>query len=43
LQAFVLYRKEGMIAVDRMFPQHKEFVEANKNRDYREVKELLKK
>ena len=41
LQAFNLFRKEGMEAVERMFPEHKSFVEANKDRSYNEVKREL--
>jgi len=41
LQAFNLFRKEGMKAVERMFPEHKNFVEANKSRSYNEVKQEL--
>ncbi len=41
LQAFVLFRNEGMTAVERMFPQHKSFVEANKDKHYQEVKQDL--
>ena len=41
LQAFNLFRKEGMKAVERMFPEHKAFVEANKKKSYNEVKQEL--
>lgn len=41
LQAFVLFLNEGMKAVERMFPQHKAFVEANKSKSYQEVKHEL--
>jgi len=41
LQAFNLFRKEGMKAVERMFPEHKSFVEANRNKSYNEVKKDL--
>jgi hypothetical protein len=30
-----------MKAVERMFPEHKSFVEANKNRSYTKVKQEL--
>ena len=41
LQAFNLFRKEGMKAVERMFPEHKSFVKANKDKSYNEVKREL--
>ena len=41
LQAFNLFRKEGMKAVERMFPEYKSFVEANKSKSYNEVKQEL--
>lgn len=41
LQALALFHVQGMIAVEKTFPQYKEFVEAYKNRPFQEVKEQL--
>jgi hypothetical protein len=41
LLALGLFHKEGMRAVERMFPQHKAFVEAYKDQPFEDVKDRL--
>jgi len=41
LQALALFHKQGMAAVEKTFPQYKDFVEAYKNKPFQEVKEQL--
>lgn len=41
LNAFVLFREEGMDAVMDTFPEYKDFVEKHKESSVRQVKKLL--
>jgi hypothetical protein len=41
LAAFVLYKEEGMSAVERMYPEHVSFVLSHKNKSQAEVKKEL--
>ena len=41
LQALALYHTHGMEAVEKTFPQYKDFVQAHKNRPFQEVKQEL--
>jgi hypothetical protein len=41
LNAFVLFRAEGMMAVKDMFPEYQDFVEEHKESSVRQVKKLL--
>ena len=41
LNAFSLFRKEGMRAVVNTYPEYKEFVEEHKESSVRQVKNLL--
>lgn len=41
LSAFVLFKEEGLTAVERMYPQHKYFVLENEGKSRSEVKQEL--
>jgi hypothetical protein len=41
LQAFVLFQKDGMTAVEQTYPEHVSFVLDHKAKTYREVKQEL--
>jgi len=41
LQALALFHMQGMTAVEKTFPQYKDFVEAYKNEPFQQVKEKL--
>ncbi len=41
LNAFVLFREKGMEAVEQTFPEYKNFVEENKEKSVRQVKQQL--
>ena len=41
LNAFVLFRAEGMSAVRDMYPEYRDFVEQHKENSVRQVKKLL--
>lgn len=41
MQAFKLYNEEGLKAVERVFPQHVQFVKARQSKTYKEIKEEL--
>ena len=41
MHAFKLYLKEGLKGVERVFPQHKDFVLQHKSKSYQDVKDEL--
>jgi hypothetical protein len=41
LQAFALFHKDGMKAVEQSYPEHMQFVIDHKSKTYREVKREL--
>ena len=41
LQAFALFHKDGIEAVKESYPEHLQFVKANKAKTYRDVKRDL--